>query len=186
MLRSLRSCSPILFAGVCLLAGRAVRAGEIPPDLPHYDLAIRIDTNTHCVQVHERVTWTNRHQRPADELVFCVYPHYKIPDKDFGLLAKTVELLRQNPSDGLDAVGRIGTVEHVRWLGPGGEVVGLRGGEKPASAASSPPHHLTTSPPQAVTAVELTPSYQPNNDTALTVPLPAPRSEEHTSELQSR
>ena len=83
MLRLLRPCSPILLAGVCLLGGRAVRAGEIPADLPHYDLAIRIDTNTHCVQVRERVTWTNTHQRPADELVFCVYPHYKIPDKDF-------------------------------------------------------------------------------------------------------
>ena len=68
----------------------------------------------------------------ADELVFCVYPHYKIPDKDFGLLAKTVELLRQNPSDGLDPVGRIGTVEHVRWVGPKSPPVAT-GGLRPAA-----------------------------------------------------
>src|SRR5437763_3099482 len=150
MLRWLRPCSPILLAGVCLLAGRAAPAGEIPADLPHYDLAIRVDTTTHCVQVHERVTWTNTRQRPADELVFCVYPHYKIPDKDFGLLAKTVELLRQNPSDGLDPVGRIGTVAPVRWLAPPNAV---------AKAGGPPP-----------AAVELTPAYKPDNDTALVVP----------------
>src|SRR5438552_2353633 len=146
MLRSLRPCLPMVFAGVCLLAGRAARAGEIPADLPHYDLAVRIDTTTHCVQVRQRVTWTNTHQRPADELVFCVYPHYKIPDKDFGLLAKTVELLRQNPSDGLDPVGRIGTVEHVRWVG-----------------VKSPP--VATGGLSAPAAVELAPVYKPDNDT---------------------
>lgn len=105
-------------AAICaLILTLPAAALEPPAGLPRYDLVIDLDTTGRLVRVAQRVTWTNRSAKPADELVFNVYPHYKIPDKDFGLLAKTVEILRQNPSENLDAEGRIGHVERVRLAG---------------------------------------------------------------------
>ena len=56
----------VLLAVAAFAVGGPVRALEPPPDLPRYDLDITLDTNAHTVQVRERVTWTNRHQRPAN------------------------------------------------------------------------------------------------------------------------
>jgi Peptidase family M1 domain/Omp85 superfamily domain len=81
---------------------RAAGAAELPPWLPHYDLDINLQVAQHQVVVHERVTWTNRHQRPATSVVFNNHSHYKIPDKDVGFLAKMLEILRLAPSDALD------------------------------------------------------------------------------------
>src|SRR5262245_64791244 len=81
------------------------RAGEAPPWLPRYDLQIKLDTGERLVTVRERVIWTNRHSRPTRELVFNAHSHYSIPDKDVGLLAKTVELLRMAPSEALSFDG---------------------------------------------------------------------------------
>ena len=66
-------------------------AAEPPPWLPRYDLHIKMDTAQRLVTVRERVTWVNRHYRPARELIFNAHAHYDIPSKDIGLLAKTVE-----------------------------------------------------------------------------------------------
>ncbi len=108
----MRACAAVL---VVALAS-AVPAGVLapPPDLPRYDLAIRLDTTAHVATVKQRVTWTNRHARPADELVFNVYPRYKIDPKDITVIAKTVELLRQDPCVALDVEGRSGEVTAVR------------------------------------------------------------------------
>jgi hypothetical protein len=72
-----------------------------PPWLPHYDIDMNLDLAGHQVFVHQRVTWTNRHQRPAEELVFNGHSHYTVPDDDVGLLAKTLEIMRMMPSDAL-------------------------------------------------------------------------------------
>ncbi|MFL5329335.1 MAG: M1 family aminopeptidase [Gemmataceae bacterium] len=98
------------FLAVLVLAGTA-RAQTPPPDLPHYDMHVSIDPAKKQVHLQERVTWTNRHARPTNELVLAVYPLFKVPDKDFGLLAKTVEILRQTPSEALlkDAAGKTPT-----------------------------------------------------------------------------
>src|SRR5262245_36032721 len=93
-------------AGARLLLAAPARALDPPADLPRYDLDIRLDTTQHVVRLRQRVTWTNGHRRPAAELVFNVYPRYKLPDKDLGLVAKTVELLRQDPAAALDTAGR--------------------------------------------------------------------------------
>jgi Peptidase family M1 domain len=92
-------------------------SAEPPADLPRYDLAITLDTNGHTVHLLEKVTWTNRHQRPAQELVFNVYPHFQPAKGDIPMLAKTVELLRQDPSAALDAVGRAGDVNSANCQG---------------------------------------------------------------------
>ena len=81
-------------------------AADIPPWLPKYQLAIDIQPQQRLVTAIERVTFTNRHDRPAAELVFCAYSRFKVPDADVGKLAKTIELLRAKPSENIDFVGR--------------------------------------------------------------------------------
>src|SRR3954471_13568640 len=99
------------------LAAGPVRALEPPPDLPRYDLAVTLDAAAHTVQVRERVTWTNRHLRPAGELVFNVYPHFQIAKAKVPLLPKTVELLREDPSVAMDPAGHSGDVTAVTCRG---------------------------------------------------------------------
>jgi hypothetical protein len=73
-----------------------------PAWLPRYQLAMTIDIAGHEVRVHQRVTWTNHHTRPADEIVFNAHSHYKVPNSEIGLFAKTLEILRMMPSEVLE------------------------------------------------------------------------------------
>src|SRR5438046_791271 len=95
----------LLLALLLLLKPAAAPAQEIPPWLPRYDLEIRIDVDNHVVLTQQRVTWTNRHHRAADTLVFNGHAHYKVPASDIGFFAKTLELLRMNPKEALDIQG---------------------------------------------------------------------------------
>lgn len=89
------------------------RADVIPPWLPKYDLDIYLDLGQKRVTVTERVTFTNRCARPASELVLSAYPRFKLADKDVPLFAKTLELLRTNPSVAMDFQGRRLSVQKV-------------------------------------------------------------------------
>jgi hypothetical protein len=104
----------IAFVAV-LSASRSAHAGPVPvPDhLPRYDLTLTLDTTAHTARFRQVVTWTNRHQRPTQTLVFNFYPHYRIPSGDRLLLEKTLELLRLRPEDGIDHSGRNGVIELV-------------------------------------------------------------------------
>ncbi len=102
---------------VLLALAPALRAGEIPEWLPRYDLGIQLDTVNHRLTAQERVTFTNRHARPAGELVFNCYSRYKIPDDEVTLLAKTLELLRARPGDGIDFVGRRLQIQSIKLDG---------------------------------------------------------------------
>lgn len=86
---------------------------KLPPWLPRYYLDVRLDVSHHTAKVHMCVTWTNRHQRPANELVFNVHSHYKVPDDQVGYLAKTLELLRMDPQEALDTVGHACQIDKV-------------------------------------------------------------------------
>src|SRR5690242_12989725 len=88
---------------VLALLGPAVPAdaAEVPVWLPHYDLDIQLRVDEHRAIVHERVTWTNRHKRPAQTIVFNNHSHFRIVS-DIGLLAKMLEILRLAPSDAMD------------------------------------------------------------------------------------
>jgi hypothetical protein len=92
--------------GLWLAAHGPCAAEDIPSWLPKYHLAIDIQPDQRRVTAIQRITFTNRHDRPAHELVFCAYARYKIPDEDVGKLAKTVELLRARPSENIDFEGR--------------------------------------------------------------------------------
>ena len=89
-----------------LLANSARAELPVRPDhLPKYDLDIVIDVQQKRVEFKQRVTWTNTTQTPTRQLVFNFYPLYKIPDGESLLLSKTLELLRMQPSYGIDRRG---------------------------------------------------------------------------------
>lgn len=110
-----RWCRGLAVVGLLLaLTGRSLAgAPEIPPWLPHYDVDIHLDVAGHVVHVRQHVTWTNRHGRPAEELVFNVAAHYKVPSADIGFMAKMMEILRITPSQGLILDAPPGEVEKV-------------------------------------------------------------------------
>ncbi|MFT3878170.1 MAG: hypothetical protein QM703_00750 [Gemmatales bacterium] len=97
---------------IFLLVDRT-QATDVPSWLPQYDLELKLDLRTRRLWGVEKVTFYNRHDRPAAELVFNAYSRYKIPDGDGVKLAKTLELLRSNPSDGIDWVGERLNVQAV-------------------------------------------------------------------------
>src|SRR6266851_1546187 len=106
-----------VFAGVLiLLLGTTSARADIPAWLPRYDLDIRLDTDQHWAHVRQRVTFTNRHERPAGELVFNAHAHYQVPDADVGFMAKMLELLRMTPSDSLDLDRSAGPPLQVRQI----------------------------------------------------------------------
>jgi hypothetical protein len=115
---SLPRHAPWLTALFALLLAAAPAAAQVPPWLPTYDLDIHLDTANHVATVRARVTWVNRHARPADELVFNNHAHYKLPDKDVGMTAKIFEIFRMMPGDTLDLQGHAGEVRAVTLLGP--------------------------------------------------------------------
>src|SRR5437870_2903986 len=106
-----------VFAGLLvLLFGTTSARADIPAWLPRYDLDIRLDTDQHRAHVRQRVTFTNRHDRPARELVFNAHSHYQVPDADVGFMAKMLELLRMTPSDSLDLNRSAGPALQVRKI----------------------------------------------------------------------
>ena len=118
-------CWAIGLVLVFSLLANSARA-ELParPDhLPKYDLDVVIDVQQKRVAFKQRVTWTNTTQTPTRQLVFNFYPLYKIPDGESLLLSKTLELLRMQPSYGIDRRGRHGQIDSVRLCeGGNGEV----------------------------------------------------------------
>jgi hypothetical protein len=98
---SLQSSSP-----VSILPTPQRPSLAIPRGLPRYDLAVHIDPTDRIVKARERITFTNRSNVPVTELVFHVYPRYKVADKDRIKLAKTMEVLRLSPEEAMDASGR--------------------------------------------------------------------------------
>jgi hypothetical protein len=74
---------------------------------------LKIDPNSRTATGKLRVTWTNRHDRPAHELVFNFYPHYRVPSSDSTLLAKTVEILRVAPRDSVPEPVTYGDIQQA-------------------------------------------------------------------------
>jgi hypothetical protein len=130
-------------------ASAAPPAGP-PPWLPRYDLTLDLDLEQHLVRAHLLATWTNPHSRPTRQLVFNVHSHYFVPDKDVGLMAKTLEILRVNPSEALILKKPACEVQKVSLVHP------------------PPPGQ----PDAAPALTELTARFEGDTDTALVVSLP--------------
>lgn len=156
--RSRRGLATAAVLAGLLLAASATHADYAPPPgLPRYDLDIHIDVHRHVVTVVQRVLWTNRHDRPAKRILFNNHTHYRVPDADIGLLAKTLEILRLAPSEALILGDPPCTVTSVGII------------DKRQKALYPLPF-----------------SYLPENDTALVVDLPQPLGKGQSIELELR
>src|SRR5437762_3006396 len=152
-----------------------------PAWLPNYDLDMNLELDKHQALVHMRVTWTNRHQRPASEIVLNAHSHYKIPG-GVGLLAKTVELLRNVPGDAIDSQGHALDVhEHGIHLGDAGGEKGTGPLNAKGPVPFSPPElpFYYTDPAQVTDEHFAGGVYKPTPTeeeygTALVIPLPKP------------
>src|ERR1700722_741254 len=109
---------PLLLAALVLLPS-AVRADAPAPWLPRYDLTLDLDLDHHVVRAHMPATWTNPLPRPTRQLVFNAHSHYFVPSKDVGLMAKTLEILRVNPSEALILKKPSCEVQKVSLVGDG-------------------------------------------------------------------
>lgn len=89
----------------------------VPDGLPRYTIDFRLDLDRRLVRAHQTVEYTNRTDRPADSLVFHVYPRYKIPDGQEALFSKTLEVLRLSPDEAMDRKGRRLEVQSARVAG---------------------------------------------------------------------
>lgn len=115
-----------LFIGLVALSPSA-RSAETPakPHQPQYDLNILIDNRTRCATIRERVTWTNGARTPTNQLAFNFYPHFQVPAGEALLFAKTLELLRLQPSLGINRDGKAGNVTSAQLIGADGRPVVL-------------------------------------------------------------
>jgi hypothetical protein len=102
---------PGVVHGLLIASCLALSAGTAFGELPRYDVALTLNTQEHRADLRVTVSWHNPSPTLAtNELVLTFNPHYRIPEGDYLLLAKTLELLRLNPSHGIDRQGRHGTV----------------------------------------------------------------------------
>ncbi len=171
----LRTSSRLAFGLLALvLVGGSAQAAP-SPWLPRYYLDIQLDTNQHSAVVHQRIAWTNRHQRQATEMVFNAHSHYQLPDKEVGMTAKIFEILRMMPSESLDLEGHALDVRKVRlisleWAEEAEEL------GQPRKVKFQPDAETVLPPPRTLMPLDqdLPFHYQENNDTALVVPLPRP------------
>ncbi|HWG44638.1 MAG TPA: M1 family aminopeptidase [Gemmataceae bacterium] len=156
-----------------LLVGSAQAAPS--PYLPRYYLDIQLDTAQHTAVVHQRIAWTNRHQRQATEVVLNAHSHYQLPDKDVGMTAKIFEILRMMPSESLDFEGHALSVRKVRLMSlewaEDTEELG-----QPRKVKYQPGTETILPPPRTLRPLnqDLSFHYQEGNDSALVVPLPRP------------
>jgi hypothetical protein len=82
-----------------LATDSVARGAGLPPWLPRYDVRMDLDPHAGLAKVWMRATWINHSRRPTGELVFNAHSRYVVPDKDIGLTAKTLEILRVNPGE---------------------------------------------------------------------------------------
>ncbi|MCE9532942.1 MAG: BamA/TamA family outer membrane protein [Planctomycetes bacterium] len=83
----------------------AARSADAPTWLPKYDVAINLDVAGHMVRVSQNVTWINRHQRAAKDVVFNVHSAYAPPTTgiDYLFLSKMLEIMRIPPGEAIYA-----------------------------------------------------------------------------------
>ncbi len=89
-------CLLLLVGWLCAANTLAV---EPPAWLPRYDLDIVVNPGQRVANVKQVVTFTNRHRRPATELVFNAHGRYTIPEGQVGFTAKMAEMLRVAPKE---------------------------------------------------------------------------------------
>jgi hypothetical protein len=90
---------------------------RVPTGLPVYELDVSLASPDRRVSAQERVWFTNRSGAPVTELVFHVYPRYRVPESDRLILYKTLEMLRLSPEEAMDLRGHRLEIGQVRVEG---------------------------------------------------------------------
>ena len=111
----------VVLLGICFPTRTTAAETDPPAHLPRYDLHVALDLVGHRAHIREKITWTNSTKKPLEQLVFNFYPHYRVPAGDYLYLAKMLELLRMQPSQGIDRFGRHGVIGEAKLLGTGGK-----------------------------------------------------------------
>ncbi|MFO0927926.1 MAG: M1 family aminopeptidase [Gemmataceae bacterium] len=76
-------------------------ASPLPAHLPRYKVEVDLNVDDRLARVQQVATWTNPTATPTDRLVFNVHSRYVVPDNEIGFMAKMLEILRVQPSEGL-------------------------------------------------------------------------------------
>src|SRR5262245_13826997 len=126
----------------------------LPAHLPRYRLSADIDVENHVVHGRLEATWTNPNSTPTNRLVFNAHARHVVPPSDVALVAKTLELLRMQPSDAMGLTEPPREIHKSTLAQPSGPALAPRGGAHPP-----PPPPLTF-------------SYEGMTKTDLVVPLP--------------
>src|SRR5882672_11505570 len=158
----------LILLGIWFLISQKAQAAEIPAWLPKYDLDIQLGIDQHEAHVRERVTWHNRHEQAATELVFNVHSHYKLPPDEIGKVAKILELLRMSPGEGIDFDGHARDVQKVRIGNPKSE------NQNPKSEIRSPKIEQIDFGLRIADFEDVPFHFKPDNETALVIPLLRP------------
>ena len=95
----------VVLLGILGPARTSAAETDPPAHLPRYDLNVALDQVGHRAHIREKITWTNSTKQPLEQLVVNFYPHYRVPAGDYLYLAKMLELLRMQPSQGIDRFG---------------------------------------------------------------------------------
>lgn len=137
----------------CLAAG--ISTAQPASDLPRYDLDIRLDPAQRLATVRQIVTWTNRSSKPVREIIFNSHARYTVPDKEIGLLAKMLEILRMAPSEALSFDGPALEVQKIRLLkgrrqSPEKEAVGASAADLPFTYPEDNPTSMVVALPREV------------------------------------
>jgi hypothetical protein len=69
--------------------------------LPRYKVDVHLDVAKGEARVHQIATWTNPTTTPTDRLVFHVHSRYVCPEHEIGFIAKMLEIVRVQPSEGI-------------------------------------------------------------------------------------
>jgi hypothetical protein len=90
-----------LLIPVLVLALGPSAQGAEPPWLPRYELGIDLDVAARRATVVQNVTWTNRTDKPVDDVVFNVHSRFTPPkgERERYLLGRLTELFRQRAGE---------------------------------------------------------------------------------------
>lgn len=110
---------PISLVGQSVLpspqSGVDVRACSlpVPEGLPEYNLDSRLDLKKLKVTTVQTVKYHNRTGVAQTELVFHVYPKFKVKPENKLKLAKTLEVLRLGPDEAIDSKGDRARIQSI-------------------------------------------------------------------------
>lgn len=77
----------------------------VPPGLPEYEIDATLQIDKLRVQARQSVVYQNRTDQNQSEIVFHVYPKFRVKPENKLKLAKTLEVLRLGPDEAIDPKG---------------------------------------------------------------------------------